>query len=293
MRDGLTPDQNAPLLRRELRMPCDISVVIPTFRRPKQLHETLESVLGQMGVTLEVFVVDDCPDGSAQEVVEAIDDPRVIYIKNPRPTGGFPSIVRNLAWPRATGTYVHFLDDDDLAPDGHYAAVKAEFERNPRVGLIFGRIEPFGACPPEQLEHERHFFAAASRNAKRSGRFGSKLAFTGRILFGPAMLVCGAGVVRRTCLARVGGFDPEMSLFEDTDFFCRMTRGCGAHFLDRVTLRYRIGSPSLMHDPDPSPEQLQAERDGARRVWLNYRRCYGTLEFLALAALTRLFLKYV
>ena len=273
--------------------PCDISVVIPTFRRPKQLIEALTSVLDQDGVTLEVFVVDDCPEGSAQDVVEGLSDPRVTYIKNSRPTGGFPSIVRNLAWPRAIGTYVHFLDDDDLVPDGHYAAVKGAFERNPRVGLIFGRIEPFGTCPPEQLEHERRFFAAASRNAERCGRFGPKLAFTGRILFGPAMLVCGAGVVRRTCLARVGGFDPEMSLFEDTDFFCRVTRGFGAHFLDRVTLRFRIGTPSLMHTPDPSPKQKQAERDGARRVWSNYRRCYGTLEFLALAALTRLLLIYV
>jgi glycosyltransferase involved in cell wall biosynthesis len=274
-------------------MPCDVSVVIPTFRRPKQLTEALTSVLSQDGVKLEVFVVDDCPDGSALDVVETIRDPRVTYIKNPRPTGGFPSIVRNLAWPLATGTYIHFLDDDDLAPDGHYAAVKAAFERNPDVGLVFGRIEPFGACPPEQMEHERRFFAAASQNAKRCGRFGPKLAFTGRILFGPAMLVCGAGVVRRKCVAHIGGFDPEMSLFEDTDFFCRVTRGFGAYFLDRVTLHYRIGSPSLMHAPDPSPKQLQAERGGARRVWSNYRRYHGTLEFLALAALTRLFLKYV
>jgi hypothetical protein len=77
--------------------------------------------------------------------------------------------------------------------------VKAEFERHPGIGLVFGRIKPFGICPPEQLEHERRFFAAAARNAahcSRFGRFGRKLAFTGRILFGPAMLVCSAGAVR-------------------------------------------------------------------------------------------------
>jgi glycosyltransferase involved in cell wall biosynthesis len=274
-------------------MPPEISVVIPTYRRPKLLAEALASVFRQTGPTFEVFVVDDCPSGSARDVVEATGDPRVIYIQNPNPTGGFPSIVRNLAWPRASGKWVHFLDDDDLVPEGHYAAVKDAFERHPRVGLVFGEVAPFGDCPQQQLEHERTYFSKAARNARRCARFGRRLAFVGWTLFDSALLVCGAGVVRRECLASVGGFDPKMSLMEDTDFFCRVMRMFGVHFLDRVTLHYRIGSPSLMHAPIPPPEQIQAEREGARRCWENYRRDRGSVEFLALAALTRLFLRYV
>jgi glycosyltransferase involved in cell wall biosynthesis len=274
-------------------MPVDISVVIPTFRRAPLLAEALASVLGQGGATLEVFVVDDDPDGSARGVVEALRDPRVVYLKNPQPTGGFPSVVRNLGWPRASGTYVHFLDDDDIVPEGHYAAVMDAFAHHPGVGLVFGRIEPFGDCPPEQLAHERAYFAASGRNASRCGRFGPKLAFVGQMLFGPAMLVCSAAVVRRDCVVRIGGFDPRMRLVEDTEFFCRVTRASGACFIDRVTLRYRIGSPSLMHAPNPPPEQLQGVAEGVRRVWSNYRRDHGALEFFALAAMTRLVLKHL
>lgn len=271
--------------------PIDVSVVIPTFRRPRLLVEALASVFRQTGATLEAFVVDDCPQGSAQEAVRALGDPRVTYIRNPHPTGGAPGVVRNLAWPRASGTYVHFLDDDDLVPDGHYAAVRDAFGRRPDVGLIFGRVEPFGDCPPAQLEHERRFFAAAARNAAFCSRLGRKLVFAGSMLFGPAMLVCSAGVLRRDCVAGVGGFDPQMRLVEDTDFFCRVARRYGAAFIDRTTLHYRIGSPSLMHSPDPPPEQLRAEREGFRRVWSNYRRDHGLLEFLALGASTRLLQK--
>lgn len=274
-------------------MAIDISVVIPTFRRREQLAEALASVLGQTGVALEVFVVDDCPDGSARDVVAALGDPRVAYMRNPRPTGGFPSVVRNLAWPQATGTYLHFLDDDDRVPDGHYAAVKAAFAANPRVGLIFGRVEPFGAGPAAQLQHERRYFADAGRHAKRCNRLGPKLAFVGRTLFGPAMLVCGAGIVRRACVARVGGFDPDIRLMEDADFFCRIMRTCGAAFMDRTALHYRIGSPSLMHTPNPPPEQLEREREGVRRMRAKYRSDHGTLEFLGLAALTRTLLRYL
>ena len=100
----------------------DFSVVIPTFRRNRELAEAIASVQRQQGVTLEILVVDDCSTGGARTVVEALNDPRVTYLQNPTPTGGVPSVVRNLAWPGASGSFVHFLDDDDLVPDGHYAA---------------------------------------------------------------------------------------------------------------------------------------------------------------------------
>jgi glycosyltransferase involved in cell wall biosynthesis len=271
----------------------DISVIIPTFRRPTLLQEALASVFRQSGVRVEVFVVDDCPDGSAQPIVEATESPDVKYIRNPCPSGGRPSLVRNLAWPHASGKYVHFLDDDDIVPDGHYAAAIAAFLDHPQVGLVFGRIEPFGTCPPQQLRHEIAYFADAARNAQRCARFGRRFSFASWMLFGPAMLVCSAGIVRRQSVVGVGGFDPSIRLIEDTDFFCRVARRDGVHFLDRVTLHYRIGSPSLMHAPDPTPEQREAEREGVRRTWASYRRTYGDFEFFALAALARLFLKHV
>ena len=144
-------------------MPVDFTVVIPTFRRPAELREALASVLRQTGVTLEVLVVDDSPEGSAEEAVLSLGDTRISYQKNPHPTGGFPSVVRNLAWPQAQGDFLHFLDDDDIVPEGHYAAVKRALAENPKVGLVFGRIEPFGACPEEQLRHEQDYFARAAR----------------------------------------------------------------------------------------------------------------------------------
>jgi Glycosyl transferase family 2 len=80
------------------KVPIDFSVVIPTFRRPNELIEAINSVLRQQGVTIEVFVIDDSPEGSAEQVIGNVGDSRVIYLKNPNPTGGVPSIVRNIGW---------------------------------------------------------------------------------------------------------------------------------------------------------------------------------------------------
>jgi glycosyltransferase involved in cell wall biosynthesis len=267
--------------------PVDFSVIIPTFRRNRELAETIASVLRQRDVTLEILVVDDCPDGGARPVIEALSDSRVSYQKNPVPTGGVPSVVRNLGWPRAEGRFVHFLDDDDMVPDGHYAAVAVTFARHPEVGMVFGRVEPFGAGPETQLQHERHFFARASRSAMLCMRFGRKRALAGQMLFDMPLLVCGAAVVRRECVAGVGGFDPEIRLMEDADFNARVMRKYGAWFVDRAALHYRIGYPSLMHSPNPPRAQIELQRDGRRRMRAKYRLEHGALDFYALALFTR------
>lgn len=272
-------------------MTVDFSVVIPTYRRPMQLPEAISSAVNQQGVTVEAIVVDDSPEGSAQDPVLRLGSPRITYMKNPHPTGGVPSVVRNLGWPLATGRYVHFLDDDDVVPAGHYAAVKHAFEQQPDVGLIFGAIEPFGTGPSAQLERERRYFAAAALKAGRCERFGPRWAFVGRMLFDTALLVCSASVVRRQCLIELGGFDPTIRLMEDADYHVRAMRQFGAHFLTGTALHYRIGSPSLMHSPDPPAAQRQEELAGRRRMQANYRHSRGKLEFYALAVFTRTLLK--
>ena len=274
-------------------MSVEFSVIIPTYRRPKELSKAVTSVLGQTGATIEVFVIDDCAEGSAQEVVDSFQDKRITYLRNASPTGGMPSVVRNLGWPRASGIFLHFLDDDDIVPDGHYIAVKEAFFAHPEVGLVFGRIEPFGTGPDAQLRDEKRYFADAARKAARCRRFGSKWAFTSRMLFGKALLVCSASVLRRTCVEQLNGFDPEIRLMEDADFHVRAMREFGAYFMDRIAIWYRIGSPSLMHSPNPDELQLQRESSGRRRMQAKYREQRGALEFYALALFTRTALRFL
>jgi glycosyltransferase involved in cell wall biosynthesis len=246
---------------------ADFSVIVPTFRRPKALSEALNSVLSQKGATIEVIVVDDCPDGSANEVAKAAGG-CVRYFHNPRPTGGVPSVVRNLGWRHAEGRFIHFLDDDDLAPAGHYAAVKQVFQSRPEIGVVFGRIEPFGDCPADQLTQERRFFSDAAKRAASCARFGPKWAFAGQMLFDRTLVVCSACVVRRECVEALGGFDAEIRLMEDSDYFLRAMRQFDA-------------------DPSRRVEQMR----GRRRMQANYLKRRGAFEFLLLALFARTVLR--
>jgi hypothetical protein len=141
------------------------------------------------------------------------------------------------------------------------------------------------------LEHERQYFADAARKAALSGRFGPRFAFAGRMLFDKALLVCSSSVIRRECVARLGGFDPSIRLKEDVDFHVRAMRECGVHFLDRAAIRYRVGSPSLMHSRNPTEAQKLGESLGHKQMQMKYRKAYGALEFYALALFTRTILK--
>lgn len=272
-------------------MSVDISVVIPTFRRPKPLGQTIASVLGQTGVSVEVIVVDDSPEASAQGVVEGFGDARVQYVKNPAPSGGMPGMVRNLGWPLAQGDFIHFLDDDDLVPDGHYAAVTKIFAERSDVGVVFGQIEPFGDAPEQQMQHERAYFASAARRAKLCSRFGARRGFAAGMLFGPSMLVCSDCVVRRTTVQQVGGFDPRMRLCEDAAFYTFAMRHSGAYFMDRVSLKFRVSNPSMMHSIVQDPMADAHIRETWKLMHARYRAEWGALEFYGLKILARAMLR--
>lgn len=268
-------------------MCMDFSVIIPTFRRPNELFASVNSALTQKDVTKEVIVVDDSPEGSACEVVSRLEDPRVMYLKNRNPSEGFPSMVRNLAWEKAKGRFIHFLDDDDIVAEGYYAAAKECFSTLPKIGMVFGQIEPFGSCPPAQLAHEKKYFADAARKSATCQLFGPKWVFTGAMLFYKALMVCSASIFRRECVFHLHGFDPDIRLMEDADFHIRVMRQFGTHFIQRTAIRYRIGSTSLMHSSNPTQSQLMDEREGGKKIHAKYRKERGTLEFYGLAVLTR------
>lgn len=270
-------------------MSMDISVIIPTCRRSAELTDALKSVLSQESICLEVIVVDDSAERSAREVVARLADPRIRYVANPQPSGGWVSAVRNYGIGFATGSLVHFLDDDDMVPAGHYAAMKAAFDANPDIGVVFGRVQPFG-IDPERVHHEQSVFAVAAQRAAACRRFGTKWAFSSRLFFSSTLLVCGAAMIRRSCIAAIGGFDTRLRVAEDVDFYARAIQKFGACFIDRVTLLYRIWDSSLMHTPTLNPELV---RDNYRRIQARYRSERGRFDYLITKILTRTLLRVI
>ncbi|MDR3497278.1 MAG: glycosyltransferase family 2 protein [Ancalomicrobiaceae bacterium] len=262
----------------------DISVVIPTFRRPELLAETIASVLAQPEVTSEIIVVDDCPDGSAAPVAASFADRGVAYHRTTAPSGGRPALVRNAGLQHATADIVHFLDDDDLVPDGYYPAALDLFRRNRQVGVVFGRIEPFGE---QDVAAETGYFDTAYRNARFLAHFGTRLGFSASMVFRSTLIICSAAMIRRQSAQALGGFDPNPLLAEDVEFYARAIRRFGAVVADRTSIRYRIG-PSLMRSERQLDERQQLISAAYRSFQRRYHRDHGVLDYSALKVFAHL-----
>ena len=270
----------------------DVSVVVPTFRRPAQVREAVASALAQDGVRLEVLVHDDSPEASAREPILtlAAADARVTYRHREEPTGGNPSRVRNGGWPAARGRFVHFLDDDDRVAPGAYRDVVKAFEANPHVGVVYGRVEPFGDDPVAVARERRVFLRAAAR-ARLYQRLGAPMLVVANQLFGGGtVLVNSACVIRKEHLAKLGGYDEQLAVVEDLEFYIRAMRAFGCVFLDRPLLEYRTGAPSLMNAAMAGDSKVPA---AYRHIYEKYRAAHGPAELFALKVVGKAVLRWL
>jgi GT2 family glycosyltransferase len=261
------------------REPVDVSVVIPTFRRPAPLVEAVRSALAQEGARVHVHVFDDCPDGSASETIASIRDSRVTYERRATSSRGKPARVRNEGWRSTRANVVHFLDDDDRVLPGVYRDALAVFARAPNVGVVFGRVLPFGDSPI--TDDERVIFARAAAKARHLQKLGSRFLFIANQLYSaPTLLVNSACLVRRGLIDIAGGYDESLPVMEDLDFYVRAIRAGGCMFLDRPFIEYRTGHTSLMRSAE-----AVAVTAAYRRIYEHYRERYGAIELLAMKVL--------
>lgn len=108
------------------------SIIVPTHGVAGRLALALDSVLDQSFGDFELIPVCDGPDSPAGEVAAgyAARDSRVAPVHSP-PADGL-SGARNTGTGAASGTYLLFLDGDDVLVPGALAALDHELQRSPR-----------------------------------------------------------------------------------------------------------------------------------------------------------------
>ena len=104
-----------------------VSVIIPTKDRPDFLKFALQSVLSQTFPHFEIIVVND-GGKDVREVIDSFKDARLIYLQHEHNQG--PSSARNTAIHAAKGTYIAYLDDDDLYYPDHLQTLVEALQKN-------------------------------------------------------------------------------------------------------------------------------------------------------------------
>ncbi len=95
-----------------------VTVIIPTYGKPKFLRDSIISVLNQTFTDLELIIVDDNNPNteSRKDTEELVDrlmqqDSRVKYLKHSKNING--AVARNTGFAVAQGKYISLLDSDD------------------------------------------------------------------------------------------------------------------------------------------------------------------------------------
>jgi glycosyltransferase involved in cell wall biosynthesis len=189
----------------------EVSVLIPTFRRPELLRAAIDSVLAQqeLAVDVEIVVIDNDPAGSARGVVADLASTGAMelrYLCEPRP--GI-SHARNTGVAASRGAYVAFLDDDEAASPLWLASFLATM-RTHLGDVVVGPVQPRFPDGVSVAAYARRVY---ERDAQAPT--GQAIEWSG----------IGNSLLRRDrCLAAAVPFDPQFGLSggEDTVFLARL-----------------------------------------------------------------------
>lgn len=109
-------DQRSELAFSLQETKCTVSVIMATYNRPETIAEAIQSVLNQTFQDYELIIINDGGSNETEEIVRGFDSPRIIYARTPHQG---PSAARNEGLKRAQGTYITYLDDDDVIYPNH------------------------------------------------------------------------------------------------------------------------------------------------------------------------------
>ena len=231
-----------------------VSVVVPTYNRPEGLERALRSILQGHFQDFEILVVNDAGQ-PVEEVVLGLNDPRITYIAHPH-NKGLPA-ARNSALRLAKGSYIAYLDDDDIWYPNHLetlvAAIKNGSEPVVYSDGVQQQVRPGPDGPVEHAKKPSYGFD-----------FSRDLMLVSNYI--PVLCV----LHEKAVLEETGLFDESLSSHEDWEMWIRVSRKFDFRRIPVDTAEYVI-------DLDPK------KQDARRRAMFDtlveiYNRTEGMLE---------------
>jgi GT2 family glycosyltransferase len=187
-----------------------ISVIIPTYNRPRQLAMCLRALEG-VGFPSEQFEVIVVDDGGSVPVRAAIDELALtLVVTLVRQVNAGPGTARNTGARRARGQYLVFLDDDCFPEPGWLGALAARLEEG-RLEAVAGKT--VNGCPDNLYDCASHLLTYHQYDRYKNQPADVQFLSTNNLAM-PAELFRAAG-----------GFSPNLMLaYEDREFCDRWLR---------------------------------------------------------------------
>lgn len=197
-----------------------VSVVIPCYNYAQYVEQAVRSALTQVGVTVEVIIVDDASTDDSLAVVRRLAeaDARIRVLANETNRGPVATFNRGLA--AATGEFLVRLDADDLLTPAALLRAVAVMQNLPDVGLVYGH--PL---------HFRHGRGPARTHATAWTVWEGRTWLAARCASGDNVITSPEVVVRRSILDRVGG-QRDLAHTHDMEHWLRIAAHADVTYLE-------------------------------------------------------------
>jgi glycosyltransferase involved in cell wall biosynthesis len=235
-----------------------VSIITPSYNQAAFLEQTIQSVLGQTGASIEYLVVDGVSTDGSLEIILRYSD-RLAWWVSERDAGQADAINKGLR--RAKGEIVAWLNSDDLYLPGTVAQAVEAFQAYPEAGLVFGDAI---TIDPKGRQIGRLAF----------GDWGLDELIGFRIICQPAVFM------RRSVLEQAGYLDPSYHYLLDHQLWLRIARLTPIHHVSQVwaQARHHPGAKNVAQPEGFSRETLrllawmETQPDLAPRLAVNRRR---------------------
>lgn len=214
-----------------------VSVIIPSYQRAGLIADALDSVACQTWHPLEIVIIDDGSSDATEAVVTAwaSQHPEIpLRYRWQENAGG--NVARNHGIREAQGTYIAFLDSDDVWHPDKTARQLALLQGDDGIGAVY--------CGLREVQAETGEVLREPGLALPSGDVLSRLLV--RDETGPTS----AWIIRKAHLDQVGGFDPDLAARQDWDLWIRLAAVTRISAVDAPLLDLRHhGGPRTASDP--------------------------------------------
>lgn len=205
-----------------------VSIIIPAYNAEKYIKTTINSALKQTYQNIEIIVIDDGSTDKTKNIIQSIQDPRIIYIHQENQG---QSAARNAGIKIAKGEYVALLDSDDLFLPQKIEKQVNFLEIHPDCGVCYCKIYNFFDDRPDKL-----FYNPVPNY---SGFIFDKL--LKHSVVNPL-----TAVLRKEHLERYGGFKDDWRRCDEQYLWLKLAfnkvKFC---YLDEVLAYYRVSKNSL------------------------------------------------
>ncbi len=204
-----------------------ISIIMPVYNAERFVAEAIESVLAQTLTDWELIIVDDGSTDATPGVLKRYADPRILMIRQENKGEGS---ARNTGLDVARGSYIGFLDADDMYLPDALASLSDYLSAHASVGVVYSDALICNSQMRPLMRLTEH------RPACPEGNILEFVVLTSSIIVVPACTMARRETIQGAQLH----FDPSLVIGTDWDFWIQIARVARFGYLNKVTCKYRI-----------------------------------------------------